>query len=93
MAKHAISAADHGTCRALTSPCSSAPRDRARADTDREQRQHQRHHALVGEEDVLGEHRQSRTTMAPKQPEPGDRENRQQERRPARDVLMTAIVS
>ena len=43
---------------------------RSRADADREQCEHQRHHAFVGKEDVLGQHWQSGHDGRTKQPEP-----------------------
>ena len=52
---------------------------RAEADTDGKERQHQRHHVLVGKQHVLGEHRQPRDDRRAEQPEPRERQDRQQQ--------------
>ena len=60
--------------------------DRADADPDSEERQHHRHHLLVREKHVFGKRRQSRDHGRAKQPEPGHREDRKQQRRTRRHV-------
>ena len=59
---------------------------RSQAHAHGEERQHHRHDPFVREEHVLGERRETRDDGRAEQPEPRDRENRQQERRPRRDV-------
>ncbi len=59
---------------------------RSQAHADGEERQHHRHDLFVREEHVLGERRETGDDGRAEQPEPRDRENRQQERRPRRDV-------
>ena len=53
--------------------------NRSEADADREERQHHRHDLLVRDEHVLGKGRQSRDHGGAEQPEPGHREDRQQQ--------------
>ena len=60
--------------------------NRADADADGEERQHHRHDLLVREEHVFGKRRQSRHHGGAKQPEPGHREDWQQQRRTRRHV-------
>ena len=53
--------------------------NRSDADADREERQHHRHDLLVRAEHVLGKGGQSRDHGGAKQPEPGHREDRQEQ--------------
>ncbi len=61
-------------------------KDRPGADADGKERQHHRHDLLVGEEHVLRKDRQARHDDEGEEPEPGGRENRQQELRPVRHM-------
>ena len=61
--------------------------DRAHADTDRKERQHQRDHLLVGKQHVLGQDRQPGDYCRAEEPEPRHGKRREQKLRLTRHVL------